>query len=152
MKHHLLAVFLGLAWAAQAAVTSVPEEAEPDWFDRYVARRLEVGTRLTHIDILDERHSNGHEFLNHITELDEDQDHVPNRLFVDYWLTRSFGLELAMGGLEADMVNEGPEHSSDGSIELGGAVPAGDRTPAQPGRVDTLRRGGAGLPARLHPP
>ena len=103
---------------AEEAKVTVPEiEAEAgtgSWM---------IGTRVTHFDLLDDtRGSQGQDsFMGSIYMLKDEQDHAPNKLFLQYCLVKSpFWTGVSYDHLRAAAWDDG---GTDGTVDIEGFVP-----------------------------
>jgi len=90
--------------------------------DRYLKGRLEIGTRWTRFTLLKSHQGEPFHgsFVGSITELREEQDQWPNKLFVQYGLSPYVWAGLSYDHLRARAWDSG---GGDGSIDMQGVMP-----------------------------
>ena len=108
--------------AARAVVLKTPGAAAPQNDVQWELGDFQVGTRMTYFTLLDSKRPEGDEFLNHLNELDANEDYAPTRLFVDYWFLPDFGVELTWDRFSADFQNEGAGADGDGEVSVQGPM------------------------------
>lgn len=98
----------------------LPRFEVSDWFEdatRGVAGKLEVGTRIVTYSLLD---PDG-DFMGTIDHLDEEQDLMPNRLFVDWLFSPYWGIELTWDELQMSTITVADGHD-DGTLIADGPI------------------------------
>ncbi|WP_028579153.1 OmpW family outer membrane protein [Desulfogranum japonicum] len=100
--------------------------AEPDLYDRYLQGRLEIGTRVKYSKLTDSKSGDDDTFLGTIYALDEIQDYTPDKLFIRYYFTNYFGIELAYDSIEAETIapSDLTVTKTDGDVSLAGPTVA----------------------------
>ena len=84
-------------------VAMAQNKAEPpagnNFYSTYIVNRLEIGTRITHFTLLDNKKGDSitriGTFFGTVNQLKEDQDYLPAKLFVQYRIIPQFGVGLA---------------------------------------------------------
>jgi opacity protein-like surface antigen len=73
------------------------QPAGDDFYSTYIVNRLEIGTRIIHFSLLDDKKGQPFQdsFFGSVTQLKEDQDYLPLKLFVQYKIIPQFGVGLA---------------------------------------------------------
>jgi len=95
---------------------------------KYVVKRLEVGTRITHLTLLDDTRGTPYSgsFVGTVTQLREDQDFAPVKFYIQYKVKPYFGLGLSYDKVAAEAGDWGLHGAgtggSDGTAKLSGPL------------------------------
>ena len=105
---------------AMKANTPVPVDND-SFYDDYIHNCLEVGTRLTYFSLLDNKRGqpNDGSFFGTVTMLDERQNYLPKKLFVQYKIIPYAGVGLSYDSFSFDASDFG---GSDGKATLSGPL------------------------------
>lgn len=110
----------------------------PEYWERtteLLSGQVEVGTRITGFRLLTKTRGS---FLGSIDSLDAKGDNIPNKLFVDWYFTPRYGIEVTWDRVEAATITTDDGHC-DGSIVLAGPI----ITVFERRRIDMMIRGRA---------
>lgn len=83
-------------------------------------RHVEIGTRITHFELKDDRRSTDDTFLGSIIRLDDKQDLMPTKLFLAFRVNDLFGFELNYDKVAARTITV--TGKSDGTISMSGPI------------------------------
>jgi len=102
--------------------------AEEDFYSSYIMYKLEVGTRMTRISLLDSSRGepNNGSFMGTSTQLQESQNYFPAKLFAQYRITQQFGAGIGYDRFSFTVGDWGVEGAgtggSDGKATLSGPL------------------------------
>ena len=112
------------AVAAHTAAPAAMSGGTP-WYGRRPVGRLEAGTRYTHYKLKETRRGgkvDGHyvdTFLGSLSELEEDQDRSPNKVFIQYKPCPYAGLGVSYDHVRAVTMDSG---GGDGTVDAEGPI------------------------------
>ncbi len=96
----------------------------PDFYEDYLAGKLELGTRITYYKLTDTQRgkSNDGSFIGSITELEENQDYTPFKLYAQYKFLPFLGAGITYDRVRA-VTRDGPlEENTDGTVDASGPI------------------------------
>jgi len=109
--------------------TGIENTPNEDIYQGYFAGKLEIGTRMVHRVLTDA--DSGHKggtygsgtYLGTIYALDEEQNYLPFKPYVEYFFTSFFGVELAYDEMDAEtraIDTSSHKEKTDGTVSLSG--------------------------------
>jgi hypothetical protein len=110
---------------AAAVPASAATSGGTPWYGRRPVGRLEAGTRYTHYKLKETRRGgkvDGHyvdTFLGSLSELEEDQDRSPNKVFIQYKPCPYAGLGVSYDHVRAVTMDSG---GGDGTVDAEGPI------------------------------
>ncbi|MEI7437600.1 MAG: hypothetical protein WCL16_12425 [bacterium] len=91
------------------------------FYNQHIARRLEVGTRVTYFMLEDVTRGADNHFYGSIDKLDATQDLIPYKLFADYLVSPYWGFDLTWDDIQSDTITTSDGHN-DGQLVLWGPM------------------------------
>lgn len=125
-----LSAILVFVWAtaAMAQDKTVASPVEKDFYSSYIMYKLEIGTRMAQYSLLEDSRGepNNGSFMGTSTRLQENQNYLPAKLYVQYRITPYFGAGLGIDQYDFCVGDWGIEGAgtggSDGKISLSGPL------------------------------
>ncbi|MCZ7590709.1 MAG: hypothetical protein M5U15_00550 [Kiritimatiellae bacterium] len=120
----VLTAFATGVWAQQPAA----EKSTSSW--KSSLSGLEIGTRILYTQLKDDQKGDGlnRSFIGTLNYLDEEQDYVPDRIYIQYFFNEYIGLGVSYDHIEAktlernSAVIEGGSGAGDGKVGARGAI------------------------------
>lgn len=92
----------------QGEGTAIKNDASGEFFENYIQGKLQIGTRSVYraLTNADSGHKGGTAgsgtWLGTIYALDEEQSYVPNKVFLNYYFSKYFGIEMAYDSIKVE--------------------------------------------------
>ena len=117
----LVALFVSVVLSLGFDVSVRAQLADNDFYNSYIANKLEIGTRITHVVLLEDSRGEPYNgsFVGSITMLKEDQDYLPTKFYVQYKFMPCLGIGLSYDRVGAEAWDHG---GTDGTTVLSGPL------------------------------
>lgn len=117
----LIALFVSVMLSSGSDALARAQLADNDFYNSYIANKLEIGTRITHVVLLEDSKGEPYNgsFVGSITMLKEDQDYLPTKFYVQYKFMPCLGVGLSYDRVSAEAWDHG---GTDGTTVLSGPL------------------------------